>query len=218
MTNVLHCFGESGNCYKAALAMTMAGIPWEARFLDFFNGAARSPEFRSLNPMGEAPVLETDHGVLTQSGVIQAWVMDETGLLCGDGTPATRREILRWTIFDNQKVSGMAGPARFMSNFLAPDKRNPDVIAFLKGRLAASLAVLEAELAGRDWLVGDTLTCADISCAGYLYYPEPFGFDRAEHPNIAAWLDRIAATPGWQHPYDLLPAPTLGSDDRQKEA
>ena len=45
---------------------------------------------------------------------------------------------------------------------------------------------------------------ADIACCGYLFYEEPFGFDRKEFPHVDAWLDRIAATPGWQHPYDLM--------------
>jgi glutathione S-transferase len=60
-------------------------------------------------------------------------------------------------------------------------------------------------LSDRDWLVGDGPTAADFSCCGYLYYPEPFGFGRAEWPAIDAWLDRIAALPGWKHPYDLMP-------------
>lgn len=205
MTHTLHCFGESGNAYKAALALRLSGLDWTPRFIDFFNGAARQPAFRALNPMGEVPVLETDDGqTLTQSGVIQAWIMDETGRLCGDGSPATRREILRWTIFDNQKVSGFAGPLRFMMNFLAENKRSPEVIGFLAGRLKAALGVLEGELASRDWLVGETLTCADVSACGYLFYPEPFTFDRADYPAIDAWLDRVSATPGWAHPYDLM--------------
>ncbi|KPQ15818.1 MAG: glutathione S-transferase [Rhodobacteraceae bacterium HLUCCO18] len=204
MTNTLYCFGESGNAYKAALALELAGVDWTPRFVDFFKGAARSPEFRALNPMGEVPVLDADGAILTQSGVIQAWVMDETGKLCGDGSRDTRREILRWTIFDNQKVSGMAGPLRFMMNFLPEDKRVPEVNGFLAGRLKAALQVLEAELGQRDWLVGDALTCADISCCGYLHYDEPFTFDRADYPAIDAWLSRIAATPGWKHPYDLM--------------
>jgi glutathione S-transferase len=215
MANTLYCFGESGNAYKAALALELAGVAWTARFVDFFNGEGRSPEFRALNPMGEVPVLDADGLILTQSGVIQDWVMDTTGKLKG-ATPDQDREVLRWTIFDNQKISGMAGPLRFMMNFLPAEKRNADVIGFLKGRMLVSLAVLDDALAARDWLVGDGLTCADISCAGYLYYPEPFGFDRADFPHIDAWLDRIAATPGWKHPYDLLPAPTAGHDNRSR--
>jgi glutathione S-transferase len=94
---------------------------------------------------------------------------------------------------------------RFQMNFLPEDKRNPDVIAFIAGRLAAAFKVMDAHLADRDWLATDELTIADIACAGYLYYPEPFTFDRTDYPNIDRWLDAIAATPGWQHPYDLMP-------------
>jgi glutathione S-transferase len=89
-------------------------------------------------------------------------------------------------------------------NFLPEDKRDPGVTAWLSGRLKAALQVLEGELGGRDWLVGDALSSADISCAGYLYYEEPFTFARADYPAIDAWLTRIAATPGWKHPYDLM--------------
>ena len=204
MTNTLYCFGESGNAYKAALALELAGIDWTPRFVDFFAGEARGEAYRAINPMGEVPALDADGRILTQSGVIQAWIMDETGRLCGDGGPATRRDILRWTIFDNQKVSGMAGPLRFVMNFLPEEKRSADVIAWLSGRLHAALGVLEGQLSARDWLVGDGLSCADISCCGYLFYEEPFTFDRADYPAIDAWLGRIAATPGWKHPYDLM--------------
>ena len=58
MTARLWCFGESGNAYKAALTLTLCGIEWEPVFVDFFNGASRSPAFRAVNVMGEAPVLE----------------------------------------------------------------------------------------------------------------------------------------------------------------
>jgi glutathione S-transferase len=49
------------------------------------------------------------------------------------------------------------------------------------------------------------MTIADLSCCGYLYYPEPFGFDRADWPHVDAWLTRISAQPGWKHPYDMMP-------------
>ena len=65
MTPRLHCFGESGNAYKAALAMELAGMDWQPVHVDFFKGATRAPEFRALNPMGEVPVLELADRVLT---------------------------------------------------------------------------------------------------------------------------------------------------------
>jgi glutathione S-transferase len=204
MTIQLYCFGESGNSYKAALALELSGLEWEPVFVDFFNGETRTPEFRALNPMGEAPVMTDGDITLTQSGVIQDYVSSKSGKL-GGRSAAERREILRWQFWDNHKLSSPAGMTRFLLNFLPEDKRPAEAIAFTQARLKAAYKVLDTALAGRNWLIGDTITIADISCCGYLFYPEPFGFERADWPNIDTWLDRIAATPGWKHPYDLMP-------------
>lgn len=200
----LHCFGESGNSYKAALALELSGLDWEPVFVDFFNGASRTPEYRAkVNAMGEAPVMIDGDVHLTQSGAIQQYIADQSGKL--GGTSVNKYEILRWVLWDNHKLSSMAGMTRFLMNFLPKDKRPTDIIAFNQGRLKAAYTVLNDHLGGRDWMVGDTLTNADISCCGYLYYPEPFGFGRADWPHIDAWLTRISDTPGWKHPYDLMP-------------
>ncbi len=203
MTLRLHCFGESGNSYKAALALELAGLDWAPVKVDFFNGEARSPAWRADNPMGEAPVLVDGDMRLSQSGAIQQYITDKTGLF--GGPKAARYEVLRWVLWDNHKLSSVAGMTRFLMNFLAEDKRPAEVIAFHQGRLKAAYAVLDTHLAGRDWIVGDSLTNADLSCCSYLYYPEPFGFDRDALPHISRWLDNIAAVPGWKHPYDLMP-------------
>lgn len=203
MTIKLHCFGESGNAYKAALALQFSGLDWEPVFVDFFAGASRAPEFREMNVMGEAPVLQDSELRLTQSGAIQQYISDKSGKL--GGAPEDKYEVLRWVLWDNHKLSSQAGMTRFLMNFLPEDKRPADVIGFMQGRLKAAYDTLNSHLEGRDWIVGPGLTNADLSCCGYLYYPEPFGFDRKDYPNIDAWLTRISATPGWKHPYDLMP-------------
>lgn len=204
MTATLYCFGESGNAYKVALALIFAGLEWQPAFVDFFNGGTRTPEFRALNEMGEVPVLVDGETVLTQSGVILDYISSKTGKL-GGRSAAERREVLRWLFWDNHKLSGNAGTARFLANFLPEAKRPAGVIPFLQGRLKAAYTVLNDHLANRPWVAGGAMTIADLSCCGYLYYPEPFGFDRSDWPHIDAWLTRISAQPGWQHPYDLMP-------------
>ena len=206
----LYCFGESGNAYKCALALALTGTDWQPVFVDFFKGGTRTPEFRAVNEMGEVPVLVDGEVKLTQSGVILDYIAGKTGKL-GASNDSDRREILRWLLWDNHRLSGMVGPRRFIANFLAEEKRPEGAIPFMQGRLKNAYSILNAHLEGRDWIVGDALTIADLSCCGYLYYPEPFGFDRKDWPHIDAWLDRIAALPGWKHPYDLMtrafPAP-----------
>ena len=94
---------------------------------------------------------------------------------------------------------------RFLMNFLPEDKQPQEVIAFNLGRLKGAYAILDKHLQGRDWIVGDGMTNADLTCCGYLFYDEPFGFNRADWPNIDRWLTNIQETPGWKHPYDLMP-------------
>ncbi|MAM24926.1 MAG: glutathione S-transferase [Rhodobacteraceae bacterium] len=205
MTIKLHCFGESGNAYKAALALELSGLDWEPVKVDFFGGQTRSADYRAqINNMGEAPVMIDGDVRLTQSGVIQDYVSEKSGKF-GGANAEERREILRWVLWDNHKLSSNAGVTRFLMNFLPEDKRLQEVIGFLQGRLAGAYAVLDDHLKDRDWIVGDKLTNADLSCCGYLYYPEPFGFDRKEWGNIDAWLTRLSETPGWKAPYDLMP-------------
>ena len=197
----LYCFGESGNAYKAALTMELAGYDWQPVYVDFFNGETRTPEFRAINEMGEVPVFREGDLTLTQSAVIQLHVAEKTGKFLG----SDRNEVLRWLMFDNHKLSGQAGPARFLMNFVPAPKRPQAAIEYLMGRLRAAYKVLDDHLSRRDWVAGTTPSIADFACCGYLYYPEPFGFDRAEWPHIDRWLDGIAALPGWKHPYDLMP-------------
>jgi len=204
MTIQLHCFGESGNAYKAALALELAGLDWEPVFVDFFAGATRSDAFRALNVMGEVPVLVDGPVTLTQSGVMQTYVTEKTGKF-GGATAEDAREIMRWMFWDNHKLSGQAGAVRFLMNFLPEDKRPTEVIGFMQGRLKAAYTALDTHLKGRDWIVGNTLTNADLSCCGYLFYPEPFGFERRDWPEIDRWLGNIQSLPGWKHPYDLMP-------------
>ena len=205
MTIKLYCFGESGNAYKAALALELSGLAWEPVKVDFFGGETRTQDYRSqINSLGEAPVMVDGDVKLTQSGVIQDYISEKSGKFGGKDA-AERREILRWVLWDNHKLSSMAGMTRFLMNFLPADKQPKEVIAFNQGRLAAAYDLLNTHLEGRDWIVGDGITNADLSCCGYLYYPEPFGFDRSAYPNIDAWLTRISKIDGWKVPYDLMP-------------
>jgi glutathione S-transferase len=158
--------------------------------------------------MGEAPVLEHAGGRLTQSGVILDYLTEALGRF-GPETPEERREILRWTLWDNHKLTNNIATMRFLMNFIPEEKRDPAVIGFLGARARAALKVLEGHLAGREWIAAERMTTADLSCVGYLYFTDEAGLDMADHPNIDRWRGAIAALPGWKHPYDLMPGHPL---------
>ena len=187
----LHCFGESGNAYKAALPLELSGLDWEPVFVDFFNGAARTREYRAdVNEMGEVPVMIDGDVTLTQSGVIQSYITEKTGKFGGD-TPEDRREVLRWVLWDNHKLSSQAGVTRFLMNFLDPDKRPGEVIAWLQGRLKAAYQVLDAHLTQRDWIVGRSVTNADFPAAATCSTTNRSGSTAPTGPRL------IAGSTGW---------------------
>lgn len=201
----LHCFCQSGNSYKVALYLNSAGLGWEPVFTDFMQGTTRDPKWReTVNVMGEAPVLEWNGGKLTQSGAILTYLADKTGKF--KPVESDRLEALRWMLFDNHKFTSYFATYRFMKSFL-PQAPDPAVLAFLKGRFDAALDLVERHLDKSKFVVGDEPTIADFSLAGYLFYPtEESGYDWAKsNPNLAAWLGRMRALPGWKGPYELMP-------------
>jgi len=200
----LHCFKESGNSYKVALALRIAGIPWQKVEVDFFQGATRQPDWRaSVNEMGEVPVLEWDAGKLTQSGAILLHLAQQhAALQVEDGEQA---EVLRWILFDNHKFTANLATYRWLRCFAAPQPHEA-VLDFMRGRAAAGLDIVNRHLADREYIVGRQLTIADISLAGYVFYPaRELGFDFAkEYPHLDAWMARLALHPRWLAPYELL--------------
>lgn len=197
----LHCFAQSGNAYKVALALELAGADWEPVWVDFFKGEARSPDFVAKNAMAEVPILDHGDTRLTQTGVILDYLTETLGRFA----PSDPREALRWILWDNHKLTSNLATWRFLENFAPAKARNPDVVGFLRGRALAALKVLDGHLAGRDWIAGDALSTADLSCIGYMFYTDEYDHDWGQYPNVVAWRDRIAALPGWKHPYDLMP-------------
>ncbi|MEE9320607.1 MAG: glutathione S-transferase [Granulosicoccus sp.] len=202
MKYTLHCFAQSGNAYKAALMMNLCGADWQPEFVDFFNGGSKTPEYLALNSMGEVPVLVADELVISQSGVILDYLAAESGKF-GGKTATERREVLRWILFDNHKLTSYFATLRFMRQFTGQEEN--DVTRFLAGRTEAALKVLERRVSDSEFVAGEQPTIADISLCGYLFWPEEAGFDWQAFPGIEAWLSRIQALPGWVHPYELMP-------------
>lgn len=205
----LHYFPESGNSYKLALMLTLCGQEFEPVWTGFGDGVTRTAEWRrSINAMGEIPVLEESGLRLTQTAPILLRLAERYGRFRGEDD-AARFEVLRWLFWDNHKLTGYMATYRFQRTFTpSPD---PQVLAFLRKRLDDFLGIAEQHLHDRLFVVGDQATVADLSMVGYLFFPkDESGYDlAASHPAVHRWLSRIAALPGWRAPYDLLPGKRL---------
>jgi glutathione S-transferase len=203
---LLYGFAQSGNSYKPALYLELVGADWSPRFVDFFNGETRTPAYRQINVMGEVPVLEHEGRRLTQSGVILDYLAERFGKF-GWQDGSERREILRWLLWDNHKLTSYTATYRFLHAFMPGP--NPAVVEEFRKRSESSWKILDTRLAGRTYLAADRLTIADISACGYLFFDDELGVDWGQYPNVQQWLQRIRAEPRWRHPYDLLPGHPL---------
>ena len=198
----LYCAGVSGNAYKAALMLSLSGCDWEPVVLDYIGGATRQEAFREeINELGEIPVLEHGAKRLSQSGAILHYLAEKTGKF-GPSNDDEAREIWRWILFDNHKFTSYFATLRFLYG-LNKSGETP-VTEFLRARAVGAFEIVEKHLGGRSFIAADRPTLADISMVGYLYFTEETGVDRAAFPNINAWAQRVAALPGWAHPYDLM--------------
>ena len=202
----LHGLCQSGNTFKVAFLLRALDQPWQARFVDFMNGETRAGSWREgTNEMGEIPVLDDGQRRLSQSGVILSYLAAKHGAFGGQSEDE-RLEVLRWILFDNHKFTSHFASYRFMKSFgaSAPD---PVVMNWLRGRIDNAFGIVDKHLAGRDFMVGQAPTIADLSLSGYLFYPvQETGVEvDSRFPNIAAWLKRVQALPGWADPYAILP-------------
>jgi glutathione S-transferase len=205
----LHYFPESGNSYKLALMLTLCGQSFEPVWTDFGGGVTRTAEWRkNVNPMGEIPVLEVDGERLTQTAPILLMLAEQYGHFGGESAKE-KFELLRWLFWDNHKLTGYMATYRYLRSFTpTPD---PQVLKFLRRRIDDYLSILQQHLSATAFMIGDRPSVADFSMMAYLHYPaHETGYElAASHPAVSAWLQRIAALPGWRSAYDLLPGQRL---------
>jgi glutathione S-transferase len=201
----LHCFYDSGNAFKVAMMLDLAGCSWEAVAVTPGGDPSHGPDWwAEANRFGEVPVLERDGRFHSQSGLILHRLARDTGLF-GARDEDEQDEIWRWILYDNHKFTGNFSMLRYLCG-IAKTGETP-VTEYLRARVRRFWAVAETHLATRDFILGDRPSIADLSMAGYQFYDEPTGIDRAaEFPMIEAWTRRIADLPGWRPPSVVLPS------------
>jgi glutathione S-transferase len=189
--------------------LTLSGQTFEPVWMDFGGGVTRTQEWRAtVNEMGEIPVLEEDGQRLTQTAPILLQLAARYGRFGGE-SDAEKFEILRWLFWDNHKLTGYMATYRYIRAFTP--SADPVVLGFMRKRIDDYLGILNGHLAKHAFAISDRPTIADISMMAYLSFPKhEAGYDLAvSHPAVHAWLQRMAALPGWKAPYDLLPGKRL---------
>jgi glutathione S-transferase len=185
----------SGNCYKVRLLLAHLAIAYERRSLDVIDRSDRPEVLGGLNPALRVPTLVFDDGrALGESGAILWYFGEGTRFVPTDRY--LRAQVLQWMFFEQYDHE----PAIAVVRFWVALSGTPEAFADrLDERMAAgyrALAAMEHALDGREFLVGQTLTLADIALYAYTHVAHEGGFDLAPYPAIGAWLQRVVATPG----------------------
>ena len=185
----------SGNCYKVRLLLAHLGVEFERRTVDVVDRSNRRELLGELNPALRVPTLVLDDGrSLGESGAILWFFGEGTRFVPAD--PFERAQVLQWMFFEQYDHEPAIAVARFWLAYSGrPEAFEPQREERTRAGHRA-LAAMERHLDGRNWLVGESMTIADIALYAYTHVADEGGFDVISHEAISAWLARIAAQPG----------------------
>ena len=204
---VLHGSFTSSSTYKPMLFLALSGLPFSFRTVNLKNGVQKEAAHLAINRYGQVPVLRHRGLTLVMSNVILDYLARTTGKFEA-ATEQDRWRAREWLSWENDAITNVAR-VRHFNRFRTVD---PAVMSFFRPQAEAALDLIDKSLEGRQWLVGDSCTIADIGCWGRMVFMAEGGFDIATWPNLLAWSERLKAMPGFALPYDLIP-----SKDREVE-
>ncbi|MFY0680756.1 MAG: glutathione S-transferase N-terminal domain-containing protein [Thalassovita sp.] len=194
------------NGIKVSIFLEETGLPYEAHQVKLTDADVKSPEFLSLNPNNKIPAIIDPNGPdgeplgLWESGAILIYLADKTGKLVPENA-ADRYKVIQWVMFQMGGLGPMLGQLGYFSKFAGSEIEDPRPRERYVVESKRLLAVIEKQLEGQDWLVGD-YSIADIAVASWLNALEFYGTKDAigfnDNPNTVAYLNRYLARPAVQ--------------------
>jgi GST-like protein len=195
------------NGVKASIMLEETGLPYEAHTVTLSDTDVKSDAFLSLNPNNKIPAIVDPNGPdgtpigLFESGAILLYLAEKSGQLLGQ-TATDKAKATQWLMFQMGGLGPMLGQMGFFTKFAGSeweDKRPQERYVAEAKRL---LAVLEGELANKEWITGEHYTIADIAIAPWLRALDFYGVQErlgwADHTNLVAYVERFEARPAVQ--------------------
>lgn len=196
------------NGVKVSIMLEEIGLPYEAHLVNIMQNETKTPEFLALNPNGKIPAILDPNGPggkplgLFESGAILVYLADKTGNLV-PADAAGRYEAMQWVFFQNASIGPMFGQVGFFYKFAGKDYEDKRPLQRFVDETKRLLGVLETQLEGREWIMGDQFTIADVSMLGWVrglvgfYEAGPLvGFD--DFKRVGEWLERGLDRPAVQ--------------------
>jgi glutathione S-transferase len=174
------------------------GIPYEKVKIDLKANQQKQPEYLKLNPNGRVPLLVHDGVPIFESAAIQLYLGEQFGVQKGLYPPPgpQRGEVMKWVIWTNASIGeALSRVGRNLGHWAPEDERNAKAGARARAEVEEHLKILEEALAGKEYLVGDRFSIADLHLASWMEYVRMMGFDLAPYPRLTAWVARCSARP-----------------------
>ena len=200
----LHGVWLSGPTYKVGLMLSMTGQKFDYEFVNLREGGGQKPEYKAKSRWGQVPCLTVaaTGKNLVQSAAILGYLAQATGKFAG-ANPDEQQEIREWMLWTADKcappVSRLRAAARGIRSFGA------EVTEMYTGEGKAVLTALDDHLKGRNWIVGQAASIADIDAYGVFSYAAEAKLPVADYANVAAWMKRFEALPGFGKAETILP-------------
>ena len=197
---VLYGSFTSSSTYKPMLFLVLSGLAFSFRTVNLKIGVQKQPEHLARNRYGQVPVLRHRGLVLVMSNVILDYLARATGRFEGS-SEQERWRIREWLGWENDAIVNVAR-VRHFHRFRKVDAA---IMDFFQPQAEAALDFIDKSLEGRQWLVGERCTIADIGCFGRMVFMAEGGLSLDARPHASAWRERLMAMPGFALPYDLIP-------------
>lgn len=194
----LHGFSMSPNTRRARLILEELAVPYEFVNVDLIAGEQRSDEYLSLNPTARVPTLVDGDLRLWESNAILIYLAEKhpDAKLAGQGA-REKGEIARWMFMNAAHLSPSLARIFAHTIRLPEEQRIPRLVDEARADVDRSLAALDSQLAGKEFVVG-RFSIADVALAPGLAAAPMLGIDLGKTPNVAAWMRRMTERPAWK--------------------
>jgi len=196
------------NGVKVSIMLEEIGLPYEPHLIDIGKNETWTPEFLSLNPNGKIPSIIDPDGpdgkplALFESGAILLYLAEKSGKFLPQD-PALRYETIQWVFFQMAAIGPMFGQLGFFHKFAGREYEDKRPLERYTNESKRLLGVLESRLDGRDWIMGQDYSIADISLLGWVrnligFYEARELVEFDSFPRVGQWLERGLARPAVQ--------------------
>ena len=197
------------NGHKVTLFLEEAGLEYNVRPINIGKGDQFEPAFLKIAPNNRIPAIVDNDPIgggesisIFESGAILEYLADKTGKFLAKSGPK-RYDALQWLYWQMGGFGPMLGQNHHFNKHAA--EKVPYAIARYENETRRLYRILNEQLSGKNFIIGDDYTIADMACYPWALYADSQNVNLNDYPNVQAWIKRIDERPATKAAYALVP-------------